>query len=111
MSLLDVEGLSIDYAGESGGRRAELFRSRGESVGLVGESGSGKTQTALAILGLLPGNANVSGSVKLGGIEVLGAREARLDSLRARRVAMVFQDPDAGAESVCSRWRDSFSGF
>jgi len=93
MSLLDVEGLSIDYAGEFAVNKLSFSVARGESVGLVGESGSGKTQTALAILGLLPSNANVSGSVKLGGIEVLGAREAQLDSLRARRVAMVFQDP------------------
>jgi ABC-type glutathione transport system ATPase component len=93
MSLLDVESLSIDYAGESAVNKLSFSVARGESVGLVGESGSGKTQTALAILGLLPSNANVSGSVKLGGIEVLGAREAQLDSLRARRVAMVFQDP------------------
>ena len=93
MSLLDVEGLSIAYSGERAVKDLSFSLARGESVGLVGESGSGKTQTALALLGLLPGNANVSGSVKLGGIEVLGAKRAQLDSLRARRVAMVFQDP------------------
>lgn len=93
MSLLDVEGLSIAYSGECAVRDLSFSLARGESVGLVGESGSGKTQTALALLGLLPGNAHVSGSAKLGGIEVLGARRAQLDNLRARRVAMVFQDP------------------
>ena len=93
MSLLDVEGLSIAYSGECAVKDLSFSLARGESVGLVGESGSGKTQTALALLGLLPGNANVSGSVKLGGIEVLGAKRAQLDSLRARRIAMVFQDP------------------
>jgi ABC-type glutathione transport system ATPase component len=74
MSLLDVEGLSIAYSGECAVKDLSFSLARGESVGLVGESGSGKTQTALALLGLLPGNANVSGSVKLGGIEVLGAK-------------------------------------
>lgn len=93
MTLLDVEKLSINYDDASAVSELSFSVSRGESVGLVGESGSGKTQTALAILGLLPGNAVTSGSIKLGGIEVLGAREAQLNSLRASRVAMVFQDP------------------
>jgi peptide/nickel transport system ATP-binding protein len=93
MTLLDVEGLSINYAGECAVASLSFSLARGESVGLVGESGSGKTQTALAILGLLPGNAVATGSIRLGGIEVLGAKEAQLDGLRARRVAMVFQDP------------------
>jgi len=93
MSLLDVEKLSISYSGQRAVSELSFSIASGESVGLVGESGSGKTQTALAILGLLPGNASVSGSIKLCGVEVLGAKEAQLNSLRARRVAMVFQDP------------------
>ena len=93
MSLLDVEKLSISYGGQHAVSELSFSIAGGESVGLVGESGSGKTQTALAILGLLPGNASLSGSIKLCGVEVLGAKEAQLNSLRARRVAMVFQDP------------------
>jgi peptide/nickel transport system ATP-binding protein len=93
MSLLDVEKLSISYGGQHAVSELSFSIASGESVGLVGESGSGKTQTALAILGLLPGNASVSGSIQLCGVEVLGAKEAQLNSLRARRVAMVFQDP------------------
>jgi peptide/nickel transport system ATP-binding protein len=93
MTLLDVEKLSIEYDGRRAVNELSLSIARGESVGLVGESGSGKTQTALAILGLLPGNAVVSGSIKLSGVEVVGAKEARLNSLRAVRGAMIFQDP------------------
>jgi len=93
MTLLAVERLSIDYGGRPAVSELSFSVARGESVGLVGESGSGKTQTALAILGLLPGNASVGGSIQLCGVEVLGAKEAQLNSLRARRVAMVFQDP------------------
>ena len=59
----------------------------------MGESGSGKSQTALAILGLLPANADVRGSIRLGSDELLGAGPAELDAIRAMRVAMVFQDP------------------
>ena len=70
---------------------------RGEAVGLVGESGSGKTQTALALLGLLPGSASIRGSIQLDKEHVLDdgryADRATLDALRARRIAMVFQDP------------------
>jgi peptide/nickel transport system ATP-binding protein len=93
MTLLDVGKLSITYAGERAVSDLSFSIACGESVGLVGESGSGKTHTALAILGLLPANAAVSGSIKLGGVEVLGGNEAQLNSLRARRAAMVFQDP------------------
>ena len=93
MSVLDVEDLSIRYAESVVVDGVSFAVKSGESVGLVGESGSGKTQTALAILGLLPGNAVASGSIKFDGQELLGASEQSLDQIRARRIAMVFQDP------------------
>ncbi|MEU5692032.1 ABC transporter ATP-binding protein [Actinosynnema sp. NPDC020468] len=62
----------------------------GEVVALVGESGCGKSATALAVLGLLPRTATVSGSVRFDGVELTG-RE--LDARRGKDVAMVFQDP------------------
>ena len=93
MSLLCVDALSISYGSEHAVRELSFSVERGESVGLVGESGSGKTQTALAILGLLPPTAAVSGSIMVDDRELLGAGESVLDTLRARRVAMVFQDP------------------
>jgi len=67
---------------------------RGEVLGLVGESGSGKSLTALSIAGLLPDNARViAGSIRLNGDEVLGKSEQALNRLRARSVALVFQNP------------------
>ena len=93
MSLLDVTGLTIRYDGDTVVDGVDLFVERGESVGLVGESGSGKTQSALAILGLLPPRAQVSGSIEFDGRQLLGAGERELDTLRARRIGMVFQDP------------------
>jgi oligopeptide/dipeptide ABC transporter ATP-binding protein len=93
VSLLRVDSLSIRYGSEHAVRELSFSVERGESVGLVGESGSGKTQTALAILGLLPPTAAVSGSIMVDDRELLGAGESVLDTLRARRVAMVFQDP------------------
>ncbi|GAA2859251.1 ABC transporter ATP-binding protein [Streptosporangium fragile] len=65
----------------------------GEVLGIVGESGSGKSVTALAVMGLLPPHARVTGSVRLAGREILGATEKALAALRGRTVSMVFQDP------------------
>lgn len=93
MSLLDVRGLTIRYGDDVVVDDVDLFIDRGESVGLVGESGSGKSQSALAILGLLPRRAMVEGSIEFDGQQILGASEETLDTLRARRIGIVFQDP------------------
>ena len=93
MSLLEVDNLSICYGDEAAVSELSFAVEAGESVGLVGESGSGKTQTALAILGLLSGSAMVTGKISLAGIDVVAANDEALDKLRARRAAIVFQDP------------------
>jgi len=93
VSLLDVQGLTISYGDETVVDGVDLYIDRGESVGLVGESGAGKSQSAMAILGLLPRQANVGGSIEFDGQQILGADERVLDTLRARRISMVFQDP------------------
>jgi peptide/nickel transport system ATP-binding protein len=66
---------------------------RGETVGLVGESGCGKSMTALALMALLPEAAQVSGSIRFEGRELVGLPEATLCELRGDRIAMVFQEP------------------
>ena len=68
---------------------------RGERVGLIGESGSGKSLTSLALLGLLPEGARVTGSARLAGVEhdVVGARDRDLAQVRGNDVSMVFQEP------------------
>ena len=93
MSLLEVNNLSIRYGKDAAVQGFSFEVAAGESVGLVGESGSGKTQTALAVLGLLPDNATVTGEISIAGTNVLEANSKTLDQIRARRVAMVFQDP------------------
>ncbi len=62
-------------------------------LGIVGESGSGKSATSLAILGLLPRSAEVTGSVRLHGRELLGASDRELAGIRGRTLSLVFQDP------------------
>ena len=93
MSLLDINGLGIRYGDTDVVAGLSFGVDSGESVGLVGESGSGKTQTALAVMGLLPDKAAVSGSIMFDGVEIAGAREQQLNRLRAERIGMVFQDP------------------
>jgi len=93
VSLLEVKDLTVLYDAEPVVDDVSFKLRKGESVGLVGESGSGKSQTALAILGLLPGRATVSGSVRFRGAELAGATEAELNAVRARGIGIVFQDP------------------
>jgi peptide/nickel transport system ATP-binding protein len=66
---------------------------RGESLGIVGESGSGKSVASLAIMGLLPSTAKITGSITLEGQELIGLDDRRASRLRGKKVAMVFQEP------------------
>ena len=96
-SLLEVTDLAISIPTENGVieavRGISLAVAPGETIGIVGESGSGKTMLALSVLGLLPRRAQVTGSVRLDGEELLQASEAHWRQVRGNRVAMVFQDP------------------
>lgn len=95
--LLRVEDLSVAFPTESGALRAVRGLSfevdAREVVAIVGESGSGKSAAAMAIIGLAPEYADVSGSVRLGDNELLGLSDAAMSKIRGRRIGMVFQDP------------------
>ena len=65
----------------------------GRTVAIIGESGSGKTASSRAIMGLLPRSAQVSGSARLAGTELIGLGPRSLRRHRGRDVAMIFQDP------------------
>lgn len=94
--MLEVRDLTVTFPTDDGDVHAVdglTFGLRAdETLGLVGESGSGKSVTSMAILGLLPKSAKVSGSVKLRGQELLGADDHDMRSIRGERIAMVFQD-------------------
>ena len=96
-SLLEVTDLAVTIPTEGGRveavRGVSLSLAAGQTLGVVGESGSGKTMLALSVLGLLPGAAQVTGSVRLSGTELLGGSEAQWQRIRGEKIAMVFQDP------------------
>jgi len=94
MTLLTVKNLSISYQESSPViDKLNFTIDKGESVGLVGESGSGKTQTALAIMGLLPNNAKATGKIVFDDADLLGKPEKTLNQYRTERMSIVFQDP------------------
>ena len=98
--LVEIRGLQVSFDGMHALRGVDLSIGRGEAVALVGESGCGKSVTWLAALGLLPGKARVTGSVRLDGQEILHAPAAELDRIRGGRVAMIFQDPASSLNPV-----------
>jgi peptide/nickel transport system permease protein len=103
-ALLTVRNLTIAYPSPSGDLREVVsgvsFRlDAGETLGLVGESGSGKTQTAFAVLGVLPPEAVITGgSVTIDGYELLGRNEKQLRAVRGRDIAYVPQEPMANLD-------------
>jgi oligopeptide/dipeptide ABC transporter ATP-binding protein len=66
----------------------------GQTLAIIGESGSGKTVSAYAVMGLLPRSADVSGSIRFKGVQLVGRSEKELQEHRGRNAAMVFQDPE-----------------
>jgi oligopeptide/dipeptide ABC transporter, ATP-binding protein, C-terminal domain len=95
--LLEVTDLEVSFPSEAGRVRAVRGISYrvepGEVLGIVGESGSGKSVSSLAVMGLLPPTARISGSIRLSGQELLGLSDTELSRIRGRKIAMVFQDP------------------
>jgi oligopeptide transport system ATP-binding protein len=95
--LLETKTLSVEFATHEGVVRAvsevDLELAAGETLAIVGESGSGKSQMLLSILGLVAGNARVTGSARFRGEELLSAPESRLNQIRGSEIGFVFQDP------------------
>ncbi|SDR87234.1 ABC transporter ATP-binding protein [Agrococcus carbonis] len=103
--LLEVSGLKVEFTTQDGlvtaVHEASLTIGRGETLAIVGESGSGKSTTAMAVIGLLPGNGRVTaGSIRLDGDELVGASEGRMRSVRGRRIGLVPQDPMSNLNPV-----------
>jgi peptide/nickel transport system ATP-binding protein len=97
LSLLAVTDLRVSLntsRGAADALRAVSFQlQRGDTLGLIGESGCGKSMTALALMGLLPEGARVSGSIRFKDQELVGLGDDAMCTLRGDRIGMVFQEP------------------
>lgn len=97
MTLLKVENLSVEFQTNDGAVQAVKDLSfeleKGGSLAIVGESGSGKSQTAFSIMGLLADNGRSSGRVLIEGKDILNLPTSELNTYRAEKMAMIFQDP------------------
>ncbi|MCX6469671.1 MAG: ABC transporter ATP-binding protein [Corynebacteriales bacterium] len=95
--VLDVSDLKVTFPSEEGTvtavRGLDYSVTRGEVLAIVGESGSGKSVSSLAVMGLLPPSARVSGSIELNGRQLLGLSDREMSTERGRSVAMISQDP------------------
>ena len=97
MSLLEVRDLTVafptDTESVSAVRGMNFHVDPGEVVALVGESGAGKSASAMAVVGLLPEYAEVSGSIRLRGDELVGLSDQKMSEIRGKTIGTVFQDP------------------
>jgi peptide/nickel transport system ATP-binding protein len=102
--LLEVTDLNVRFPTEDGlvhaVRGVDYTLRSGEVLGIVGESGSGKSVTSLAVMGLLPGSARVTGSVRYRGQELLGQNDRSMSRIRGKGVSMIFQDPMTSLDPV-----------
>ncbi len=105
--LLSVRDLSVTFPQRGSGdvravRGISYDVHPGEFLGIVGESGSGKSVSSLAVMGLLPSNAKVTGEIEFDGKSLLGMGDAELSRIRGKELAMVFQDPLSALTPVYS---------
>ncbi|MEJ5997018.1 dipeptide ABC transporter ATP-binding protein [Corynebacterium sp. H130] len=95
--MLKVSDLRVSFPSEAGVvnavRGVNFELSPGKTLAIVGESGSGKSVTSMAIMGLLPGYAECTGSVSLDGRELLGLSDVEMTKIRGNDIGMIFQDP------------------
>ena len=96
-NILQVKDLTVTFPTATG----ELYAVRGisydirsgETLGIVGESGSGKSVSAFSLMGLLKGGAMVEGEALFDGQNLLQLDQSRLEAIRGKEIAMIFQDP------------------
>jgi peptide/nickel transport system ATP-binding protein len=96
-TVLSVKDLRVTFPSEAGPvhavRGLSFDLAAGETMAIVGESGSGKSVTSMAIMGLHPATAKITGSVTLHGDELLNRNDESMSRLRGESIAMIFQDP------------------
>ncbi|APE45643.1 peptide ABC transporter ATP-binding protein (plasmid) [Sulfitobacter alexandrii] len=93
--MFELDNLSASFGSATALRNASLTIRPGDRLGIVGESGSGKTMLALCLMGMSPEGARLTGALRIDGQDMTHAEEKDWQRLRARRVAMIFQEPMA----------------
>ncbi|UQA88883.1 ABC transporter ATP-binding protein [Gardnerella swidsinskii] len=101
MSLI-IQNLTLKLGGKVILDNVSIEISDGERVGLVGSSGSGKSMLIRAITGLLPSNAEISGSCMLGNLQTVKAKDENLASIRGKYVGVVFQQANRALNPMLS---------
>ncbi|MDP9440805.1 MAG: ABC transporter ATP-binding protein, partial [Actinomycetota bacterium] len=95
--LLEIDDLSVSFPTPDGlvhaVRGVNLSLDSGSVLGVVGESGSGKSVTMMAVMGLLPKSARITGSVRFRGQEMVGLPNHEMRKFRGSQMGMIFQDP------------------
>ena len=92
-TILEVNNLSVAFGERTVVNKVSFSLQRGKTLGIVGESGSGKSVSTMALMGLLPKKAAVSGSAKLDGSELLTLSDDEMRDIRGKRISMIFQEP------------------
>jgi oligopeptide/dipeptide ABC transporter ATP-binding protein len=103
--LLEIDDLEVSFSTEDGLLRAvsgvSFTVSRGETVAIVGESGSGKSVTVMTLMGLTRSpNSRFAGTALLHGVDLVSASEDKLEAIRGKEIAMIFQDPISALSPV-----------
>ncbi|MDB5508075.1 MAG: transporter ATP-binding protein [Hyphomicrobiales bacterium] len=104
-SLLDVQGLTVEFETRRGVVRAvrniDISLAKGETLGIVGESGSGKSVTSYAVMRILDRAGKIAaGSIRFAGIDLDKASESEMVDLRGREMSMIFQNPRAALNPI-----------
>jgi len=106
MPLLEVRNLHVQLQTRHGAawavRDLNFALDRGQTLGLIGESGCGKSLTAMALMGLLPHSARVTGQIVLDGQPLVGQHDRVLQNIRGNRIGMIFQEPMTALNPVHS---------
>lgn len=92
-TILEVRDLTVAFGNRTVVDNVNYTLERGKTLGIVGESGSGKSVSSLALMGLLPKNATVTGSTLLNRTELLSLTEDQMRDIRGKRISMIFQEP------------------
>ena len=102
--MLSVRDLNITFSSQANivhaVKRINYELEEGQTLGIVGESGSGKTVSGLALMGLLPPTASVTGEILFQEEDILQAEKKRLQKLRGSEIALIFQNPLAALNPV-----------